>query len=48
MKLIMFLAGISVMYTVTHFLLACFGEIIAILATLGIAHLIIKTAGIDL
>ena len=45
-KVLIFLMAVSLIYTVAHFLMVCFGEIAAIVVTLGITHFIIKKVGI--
>ena len=45
-KVLIFLVAVSIVYTVAHSLMVCFGEIAAIVVTLGIAHFIIKKMGI--
>lgn len=45
-KLIAFAMVVSLAYSILHFLIVCVGEITAVVATMGIAHFIIKKVGI--
>ncbi len=46
-KLLAFAMTISLIYSILYFLMVCVGEITSVVATLGIAHLIIRTLSVD-
>ena len=46
-KLLAFAMVVSLVYSTLHFLIVCVGEITSVVATLGIAHLVIKALSAD-